>query len=140
MDIHHFGARSYRCILLSALLAFAIPLQAAPILHCEVSYGGKTQTVEAVPENDPYRVHAHDIEERFRFKAVVIGTANVVDYIKLYVYYKAEPQFVLLHEASYLPPFTSSEKPYALTGVNFVYAPGLGYELQYACTLSGVRS
>jgi hypothetical protein len=140
VDIHHFGAKSFRCILLFALLAIAMPLQATPILHCEVSYGGGTQTVEAFPESDPYGVHAHDIEGRFRFKAVVIGNAKVIDYIKLYVYYKTEPQFVLLHEASYRPPFASSEKPYALTGVNFVYAPGLGYELQYVCTLSGVRS
>lgn len=139
MGIHHFRANSFRC-LFPALLVLAIPLHAAPLLRCEVSYGGETRIVEAIPENDPYGIHAHDIDGRFHFKAVVIGNASVVDYIKLYVYYKTEPQFVLLHQASYLPPFMSSEKPYALTGINFVYAPGLGYELRYACTLSGTHS
>lgn len=118
------------------MLPFAPPIQAAPHLRCEITYGGDTQTVEATPQRDPYGVQAHDIAGRFRFKAVMVGNAGLVDYIKLYVYYQSDSQPVLLHEARYLPPFGAGVGPYALTGLNFIYAPGLGYELQYGCAFA----
>lgn len=125
--------------LLAAALLFAATVQAAPLLRCQVSYSGETRTLEAAPVSDPYSVEAWDIGGRFRFKAVVIGDDRRIDYIKLYAYYQAERQPVLLHQAKYLPPFAASDAPYALTGLNYLYSPDLGRELQYGCALDGVH-
>jgi len=46
---------------------------------------------------------------------------------------------VLLHVAKYLPPFGQNQPSFAaLTGVNYVYSPGLERELQYGCALFNV--
>jgi hypothetical protein len=127
------------CILFPAALLLAAPVLAAPLLRCHLSYGGATQTLEAVPGSDPYGVEAMDISGRFRFKAVVIGDERHIDYIKLYAYYQSARQPVLLHEARYTPPFAATASPYDLTGLNFLYSPDLGRELQYGCTLEGVQ-
>lgn len=130
-----FGAR----ILLPAALLLAANVQSAPLLRCQLGYGGAVQTLEASPGSDPYGVEARDIGGRFRFKAVVIGSDRQIDYIKLYAYYQAERQPVLLHEARYTPPFAATASPYGLTGLNYLYSPDLGRELQYGCALEGVR-
>lgn len=130
-----FGA----CLLLPLALLASGAAEASPLLRCEVSYAGATHTVEASPAADPYGVAARDIAGRFSFKAVVIGDDQYVDYIKLYAYYQTRRQPVLLHQAKYLPPFTASSSPYALTGTHFLYSPDLGRELQYRCTLQGMR-
>lgn len=126
-------------ILLPTALLLAASVQAAPLLRCHLSYAGATQTLEAVPGSDPYGVEARDIGGRFRFKAVVIGNDRHIDYIKLYAYYQTRRQPVLLHEARYTPPFAATASPYALTGINYLYSPDLGRELQYGCTLEGVQ-
>lgn len=132
-----FGAR----FLLPLALLSSGAAEASPLLRCEVSYAGATHILEAAPVADPYSVVAKDIAGRFSFKAVVIGDDQHVDYIKLYAYYQSPRQPVLLHEARYLPPFAASVSPYALTGTQFLYSysPDLGRELQYHCTLQGVR-
>src|SRR5471030_2952477 len=77
-----------------------------------------------------------EVNGRFRFKAVVIGDAQHVEYIKLYVYSKNRRQPVLLHEASYVAPTVSQDtRPSALTGINYVYTPQLERELKYGCAL-----
>ncbi len=139
MDRFRPGSKFYRRLLLPVLIA-ALPLQAAPHLRCEVGYGGRTRIVEASPQADPYGIQAEDIDGRFRFKAVVIGSGGAIDYVKVYVYYQADTQPVLLHEARYLPPYPAASGPYALTGLNFLYAPGLERELQYGCTLAGAHA
>ncbi|MGE5027051.1 MAG: hypothetical protein ACM3JK_01110 [Betaproteobacteria bacterium] len=126
-------------LLFPAALLAAASVQAAPLLRCHLSYAGITHILEAAPGSDPYGVEARDIGGRFRFKAVVIGNDRRVDYIKLYAYYQAERQPVLLHEARYTPPFAATASPYDLTGLNFLYSPDLGRELQYGCTLEGVQ-
>jgi hypothetical protein len=81
-------------------------------------------------------VKAIDINDRFRFKAVVIGDALRLEYIKIYVYAHTRREPMLLHQASYLAPAASREaQPAALTGINHVYAPGLERELRYGCAL-----
>lgn len=139
MDSFRPGSKFYRRLLLPALFA-ALPLQAAPHLRCEVGYGGRTRIVEASPQADPYDIQAQDIDGRFRFKAVVVGSNGAVDYVKVYVYYQAESQPILLHEARYQPPYPVANGPYALTGLNFLYAPGLERELQYGCAMTGTQA
>jgi hypothetical protein len=108
-------------------------LHAAPLLQCEMAYAGSTQTLQTGPVSDPYPVASVDVGGRFRFKAVMVGTATTVDYIKLYAYLETRRQPVLVQQATYLPPFS---KGLSLTGRQFVYAGPVERELQYECTLT----
>jgi hypothetical protein len=108
---------------------------ASPQLLCQLTYAGSTQTLEAAPVVNPYGVASVDVGGRFRFKAVMVGNAEQLDYIKLYAYVETRRQPVLVQQATYLPPFTASP---SLTGKQFVYAGAVERELQYECTLQGV--
>ena len=114
---------------------------AAPRLNCEILQGGSTLKLQFEPVSDPYVVKAIDINERFRFKAVMVGNEQKVDYIKLYAYYLSAGQALLLHEAKYLSPVPQNNAvPDALTGQHYVYSPELGREMQYGCALLEVAS
>ncbi len=116
------------------------PVAAAPLLRCQIDQGGTTRMLEFAPVSDPYSVRAIDINGRFRFKAVVIGDARGVEYIKLYTYSQTRRQPVLLHVAKYMAPValpvSVPEPPFAaLTGHQYLYSPQLERELQYGCAL-----
>ena len=111
---------------------------AAPLLRCEVAYAGTTHAVEARPLLDPYPVPSVDIGGRFRFKAVMVGEAERLDYIKLYAYLETPRQPVLIQQATYLPPFQATAQPHALTGEQRLYAGPVERELWYRCTLEGL--
>jgi hypothetical protein len=119
------------CATLCALMLAAGTSHAAPLLRCQIDQGGTVQLIEATPVADPYTVKAVDINGRFRFKAVMIGAGNQVDYIKLYVYSQLRRQPVLLQEAKYLRPAPSA----SLTGIQYLYSTQLERELQYSCAL-----
>lgn len=119
-----------------ALLAATLPATAAPRLRCELEQGGETQVREFAPVTDPYGVASIAVRDHFRFKAVVIGDAQRVEYIKLYTYYVTERRSVLLHAIRYESPVAQvAPAPSALTGRNFLYAPGLEREFRYGCAL-----
>ena len=107
---------------------------AEPRLRCEVAESGETHQIETGLATDPYTVKAVDFR-RFRFKAVLIGADRQIEYVKLYAYYLSGQRAVLLHESKHLPPFTQA----ALSGMNYLYSPELGRELQYQCFLSGLK-
>lgn len=141
--IHRFplgtgvGARS--AVALTALL-LAGAAHAAPLLRCDVTYAGTTHVVQATPGADPYTAPSVEIGGRFRFKAVLLGSERRIDAINLYAYLDARRQPILIHQAKYLPPYRKTVAPYALTGHNYLYASDVERELQYSCTLQGVRS
>jgi hypothetical protein len=116
---------------------------AAPLLHCNVTYAGATQSIEASPVTDPYPVPSVDISGRFRFKAVMVGNAAQLDRIVLYAYFNAHTdagtQPTLIQQVKYLPPFKASTMPYPLTGEQRLYAGTAERELIYSCTLEGVQ-
>lgn len=121
-------------LLAGCLLSAQLP--AAPLLRCHIDQGGTASVVDFKPVADPYGVKPVNVNDRFRFKAVVIGDAVHVEYIKLYVYAHTKREPMLLHQTSYLLPTTAPDaQPMALTGVNHVYAPGLEREMQYGCAL-----
>jgi hypothetical protein len=128
-----------RPIIASLALAGALltpALHAAPLLRCQIEQGGTSKTIAAVPVADPYAVAAVNINDHFRFKAVVVGDASHVEYVKLYVYVPSKRQPLLLHQTTYLAPVASKDaQPAALTGINYVYAPQLERELKYGCAL-----
>lgn len=111
--------------------------EARPLLRCQVRYASETVHIEARPVTSPYTVVPHDIGERFRFKAVLVGTQGVVDHIALYAYDMAVPQApVLIHEVVYHPPFSANTVVPGLTGWNHVYSARLGREMVYGCALA----
>lgn len=128
---------------LTAGLGLVPPALAAPVLRCEIRQGGDEKVLEFTPVQDPYRVPSVDINSHFRFKAVVIGNAGKIDYVKLYTYYQTDQKPVLLHQVKYLNPsmpppavFPSPGlAPDALTGTHTLYSPELGREIQYGCAL-----
>ena len=117
---------------------------AQPLLTCQVTYAGATQTVVARPVADPYPVASVDIGGRFWFKAVMVGTAQKIDRILIYTYLDTPSQPVLVHQMKHLPPFSpvpSAQRDKAawpITGQNHVYAGPLERELIYSCHLEGL--
>lgn len=108
----------------------------APLLRCFATYAGSTQVVERGVTADPYSVAAVDVGGRFTFKAVMVGTPDKVDYIKLYAYLQRRDKDIPIHQATYLPPFKAALTPF--TPLNHLYAGEVERELQYHCTLQGV--
>jgi hypothetical protein len=106
------------------------------VLRCQIDQGGATITHEVVPAQDPYSARVISINDRFLFKAVVVGDAQQVDYVKIYAYDNPSRRPVLLHYSNYRQP-TPSTGPAkdALTGVQTVYSPRLEREMQYQCAL-----
>lgn len=111
---------------------------AAPLLHCDVTYAGSTHVIEARMVADPYPVASVDIAGRFRFKAVMVGQGARIDTIKLYTYLETPRQPVLIHQATYRPPFPVPSGTDGLTGEQRVYGGPKERELIYRCTLQEV--
>jgi hypothetical protein len=126
-----------------ANLAALTIVQAAPLLRCNVTYAGASQSIDASPVTDPYPVPSIDIAGRFRFKAVMVGSATQLDRIVLYAYFNTRTesgtQPMLIQQLKYLPPFKTSATPYPLTGEQRLYAGSAERELMYSCTLEGVQ-
>lgn len=137
-------------VLTSALLLSSTPLLARPLLRCAVTYAGTTQIIEQRLLHDAdtaanadtgaaYTQPANDIAGRFLFKAILLGRAQSLKVIKIYVYYQAERP-VLIQETRMLPPFSVSTTPNGLTGMQYVHAGVLERELQYGCALLEEKS
>jgi hypothetical protein len=112
-------------------------------LHCRLQQSDTVTDIQVAPTSDPYRVTALQVN-RFRFKAVVVGDAHRVDYIKLYTYYETGKAAVpgsaedvdLFHMAKYLAPLPRSGTELdSLTGTVYLYEPRLGREFSYDCAL-----
>jgi hypothetical protein len=133
------SARLTQTLLSIVFLAGALSpsaASAAPVLRCHLSQSGTVQALDFMPVADPYRVKSVDIQENFRFKAVVVGDAQKISYIKLYTYYYSKRQPVLLHQARYLAPTVQTDpRPDALTGTITLYSPHMEREFQYGCAL-----
>ena len=134
-------SRCMPAVQVAVLIAALLPgsSAAAPRLSCEVSQGGETLTLAFSPVSDPYSVIPIDINRRFRFKAVMVGSDQKVDYIALYAYDLSSGQAVLLHEAKYLSPVPQRDAtPDALTGKHYVYSSRRGRQMEYQCALAEV--
>lgn len=146
-DLLENSANRWSCCRKTVLLAgvalgfSSVFAAAAPRLSCEILQGGSTLKLQFEPVSDPYVVKAIDINERFRFKAVMVGNEHKVDYIKLYAYYLSAGQAVLLHEAKFLSPVSQNHAALdALTGQHYLYSLELGREMRYGCALLEVAS
>lgn len=116
----------------SAVVAHA----AAPDLICEVRVASDTYLLRQAVSADPYAARAQAVGERFRFKAVVLGTPEQIDHITLTVYdLGTTPPDVVIQQTELLPPFNTHPVVPALTGWTHVYSSELGRELRYGCAL-----
>ena len=109
------------------------------MLRCQVSYAGTTHVVEAQPTTDPYSVPSVDIGGRFFFKALMMGSAKQVDYVKIYAYLDSARHPVLIQQTTYLPPFTIGPSPVPLTGEQHLFAGPVEREMAYQCSLQEVN-
>jgi len=107
---------------------------AEPTLRCSIEHGGARQLVETRLTTDPYAARAINLDNRFRFKPVMVGKDGAVDYIKLYSYYIKGKQVMLLHEMKYFPPNLAAGSEIPL-GTHYIYAPLYQREMQYSCVL-----
>ena len=104
-------------------------------VRCHIVYGGESFTVDAAPTDRPYSVPAQKIGRYFEFKAVYTNAPPRAAAINLYVYAIASGEPVPIHQAKHRPPFNAPGARYGFTGLNFVYEPSKGSELQYCCKL-----
>ena len=130
-----FQPKPSRALAASALLLGSAFAHASPVLRCEVTYAGSTHVIETHALADPYPVASVDIAGRFRFKAVMVGQAERIDYIKLYTYLETPRQPMLIHQATYHSPFTIPSAPKGFTGEQRVYGGPKEREMIYRCTL-----
>jgi len=120
----------------SGIATKAFAQQDQAVLQCRVEQGGETFVFQAQPVQNPYLAPTLDINGRFRFKMVVVGSGQAVDYIKIYAFDNPRRQPVLVQYAHYAKPqFSTGNNPAALTGVQTVYSPRLEREMQYQCAL-----
>lgn len=128
------GVRALACV--ASLSLAVVTCHAAPNLGhvvCQVTYGGETQTLDAIPTADPYVVSAVDIAGRFRFKLIALGTIKQLEAVKIYVYAHDKTRDTLLQEARYLA--SELKQSESFTGHQYLYSAPLGRELQYSCSL-----
>ena len=123
------------------LLLLSLEANAAPVLRCNFEVNAESYQHAFVPVCNPYTAASVDLGGRFRFKAVVLGDAQQVSLINLYVFYQTERQPMLMQHLKFVAPVAHSQPtPDALTGRVALYSPFLGKELQYSCALHEVRS
>lgn len=115
---------------------FTLGAMASPVLRCNFEVNAEHYQHAFMPVSDPYTVQSVDLGGRFRFKAVVLGDAQQVALINLYVSYQTERQPMLMQHLKFIKPVALTQpSPDALTGRVALYSPFLGKELQYSCAL-----
>lgn len=115
----------------------------AETLACHLTYGGKTQTLEAQPIKQPaatpYTAKATPIGSFFLFRPLFIAEPTDLASIHLYTYANLDGGPLPLHHASYAYPPTpsanSGNQRYGFTGLQRIYEPERDSELQYWCEM-----
>lgn len=120
---------------LAAVAAALLPgALAAPAVTCRAEYGGETQRVTAQPASSPYDVAAVPVGRRFSMRVVVQGEPAEMASVRVYTYSGHAPVPTLIHLAAYPWPVSSDPaRRHGFTGLQKVYEPGIGAELQYWC-------
>ena len=124
-----------KCIAAFALLALACADATATGVRCHVIYGGENFTIDATPTNDPYRVGNVKIGRYFEFKVVQAELPSAGRFVRIYTYGISTGDPVLIHQASFRPPFDRRAGDWGFTGFQYVYEPSKSSELQYWCRM-----
>lgn len=102
-------------------------------IKCHITYGGENFLVQAQPAANPYLVASQKIGRYFEFKVVYVEAPASATAINIYTYGMASGEPVLIHQSKRRPPYPKNAGKYGFTGLNFVYEPSKGSELQYWC-------
>ncbi len=122
---------------LGAAMAFALgvvlasPLKASE-LECHYDYGGVVTTLQIAPTSNPYTEPAIKIGSFFKFRVVWQTAPADAAAVHVYVYLDAPDAPTILHQGSWV---FSLDHPSGrgFTGLQRVYEPVRGSELQYWC-------
>ena len=113
-----------------------------PTLRCQIESDNTPFTLDTAPTQDPYAVKPVTLNERFRFKAVVVADASgqAIDHVKLYTQEVGEAGRLVLHQVSYSREMVAASfgQP-SLTGVQWVYARRMERQFQFECHWIGGR-
>lgn len=118
-------------LLLCGLLACGVA-QAATA-RCHLIYGGEEWTVDATPTATPYAVEGRKIGRYFEFKLVYADLPTTGKSIRAYTYGMSSGDPVLIHQATWRPPFDARKDAYGFSGFQYVYEPSKSSEIQYWC-------
>ena len=105
-------------------------------LVCEMRYGSETQLLRQAAGPDPYAAAVVEAPERFRLRAVVLGTPEHIEHVTLTSYQldeSAPP--LILHQVRLDGPFAAQQAVPDLTGWQHVYDHSLGREMRFGCAL-----
>jgi hypothetical protein len=107
-------------------------------LICIVTHADATTSVRTVPTHEPYAVPNVDINGRFELKVVWVKAPIDEARLAIYTYLPGDDGPVLVHQLKFHPPFpeASPDSPYGFTGLQTVYDPTYGRELEYWCRWS----
>lgn len=127
-----------RCasVLLCALLAGSGAARAEPAktVVCHLTYGGETQMIEGGPTAEPYTEAPIVVGSYTLFRIVFRTEPADLASIKLYTYGNYDDGRPLIHQGTYAYP-PVHDHSYGFTGLNRVYEPRYGLELEYWCEL-----
>lgn len=124
-------------LVMATLLVMAGTPRAGQQVVCQIDQGGETWQLSFAPTATPYEAIPVDIHGQFRFKAVVLGTPDVIEHVTLSSQYILDTQAVPLHQSTHLQPrLPTGASRLPLGGRQAVYSPRLGREMRYECALT----
>jgi hypothetical protein len=99
---------------------------------CTLVYGGEQRAVNVPPTADPYGVPLTPVSDALAWKIVYVAAPEELAVVSVYTYALAERGPVLIHQAKYRPPYPR-DGAQGFTGLQSVYEPRYGHELNYWC-------
>lgn len=127
---------STRALHLGGVLVIAVGCSKSPTvpsLACTTTYGGEAHTSEVAVSEEPYKVMATSVADRFEFKPVLSQDAAGTWLLSVYTFDLGARR--LIHQLKLTLPSAAGEPDqgrYGVTGRQFVYEHN-GRELQYWC-------
>ena len=124
---------AWLCLVFSPVMAQPLP---ARELVCEMRYGSETRLLHQTAGPDPYVAAVVEMPDRFRLRAVVLGTPEHIEHVTLTSYQLDEgAPPLILHQARLDGPFAAQQAVPDLTGWQHVYDHSLGREMRFGCAL-----
>ena len=121
------------CLVFSPVMAQPLP---ARELVCEMRYGSETRLLRQAAGPDPYDAATVEMPDRFRLRAVVLGTPEHIEHVTLTSYQLDEgAPPLILNQVRLEGPFAAQQAVPELTGWQHVYDHSLGREMRFGCAL-----
>ena len=105
-------------------------------VECTVEYGGARSPLHAEPTTQPYEVQPRDFGTYFQMRIVYRREPADLAGIRVYVYGTKGDVPVLIHQGRWPLPGDGRRPVPGFTGLQRVYEPLRGTELEYQCDYS----